>query len=93
MAVAGVAGTTKPVKVKVKAKRGTVTGVIDGGTPVIDCGLQCSASVAPLTSVTLTAVVPEGKSFLGWGGACTGTVLTCTLMPSANTSVTATFSK
>ncbi|MBF0536921.1 MAG: VCBS repeat-containing protein [Nitrospirae bacterium] len=42
-------------------------------------------------SVTLTATVPNGSTFTGWSGGCTGTVLTCTLNVYSVTNITATF--
>jgi uncharacterized repeat protein (TIGR01451 family)/uncharacterized repeat protein (TIGR02543 family) len=43
------------------------------------------------TVVTLTAVPVSGASFLGWGGDCSGTALTCELTMDVDKSVTATF--
>ena len=87
--------TTKPVKVGVRARNtGTITGSINGGTPVLNCGSLCSTSVAPGTSVVLSAIAPAGKAFLGWsGGGCSGTALTCTIAPRAAVSVEALFEK
>jgi hypothetical protein len=45
------------------------------------------------TVVTLTANPVTGARFIGWGGACSGTALTCTVAMSAARSVTATFKK
>jgi uncharacterized repeat protein (TIGR02543 family) len=71
--------------------QGTVTSTPAG----INCpSPTCSAKFAPGTAVSLTAVPPAGKTFVGWSGACSGTAPTCTVtMPSANTSVQASFSK
>lgn len=43
--------------------------------------------------VTLTAIPPAGKTFLGWGGACSGKALTCAIAIGQSTSVQANFSK
>jgi uncharacterized repeat protein (TIGR02543 family) len=43
------------------------------------------------TAVTLTADPADGSVFAGWGGACTGTGLTCTVNMTAARTVTATF--
>src|SRR5690349_10847543 len=57
----------------------------DGGGSVssspagIDCAPACTMSVAPGTSVTLTATPDADSVFSGWsGGGCTGTG-TCTV--------------
>jgi uncharacterized repeat protein (TIGR03803 family) len=56
----------------------------------IDCGRTCTASFAAGTQVTLTATPAIGSSFVGWGGACSGTG-TCTVTMNADQSVSATF--
>ena len=48
-------------------------------------------SFAPGTVVTLTATPGAGQPWIGWGGACAGTSLTCALTMDANKSVTANF--
>jgi hypothetical protein len=50
-----------------------------------------AASYASGTVVTLTATPDAGQPWVGWGGVCTGTSQTCTLMMDANKSVTANF--
>ena len=72
-----------------KINLGTVTSDFAG----IACGGSCSARYAQSTAVTLTATAPAGKSFVGWGGACSGTVPVCSLTIGANASVQAIFSK
>ena len=66
--------------------KGTVTGSAGG----IKCPGVCSASVAPGTSVTLTAT-PTGSVFTGWTGDCTGKQATCVLTANAASAATATF--
>ena len=57
----------------------------------IDCGASCTASFASATSVTLTATPATGQEFSGWGGACSGTAVTCVLQMSDNRTVNAMF--
>jgi hypothetical protein len=58
---------------------------------LIRCGSSCSATVAAGTNVTLTASPSSGTVFGGWGGACNGTQLTCTVNVNEVLNVTATF--
>jgi uncharacterized repeat protein (TIGR02543 family) len=68
---------------------GTVTG---GG---INCGAGGSVCSNPNqavnSSVTLVATPASGATFTGWGGACTGTATTCTVVMSSARSVSAAF--
>ncbi|MEY4563810.1 MAG: hypothetical protein RLZZ618_3087, partial [Pseudomonadota bacterium] len=57
----------------------------------IDCGSDCTESVAPGTRVDLVATPAAGQRFVGWTGACSGTVATCSLTLSANTNAVAQF--
>lgn len=75
----------------------TVTKMGDGSVvserwPVVDCGATCSAPFPRGTVVTLRAVTPSPSSFRGWGGACSGRALTCTVAMDASKTVTARFS-
>ncbi len=71
------------------SKTGTGTGTITGTG--INCGSDCTETLASGTSVTLTATASTGSTFTGWSGAnCTGTG-TCTVTLSANTTVTGNF--
>ncbi|MBY0453849.1 MAG: trypsin-like serine protease [Burkholderiaceae bacterium] len=71
------------------------TGLTFGTTPttptLIDCGSTCSATVDLQTTITLKATATSGSTFVGWGGACTGTASTCTVTMGASKSVTASF--
>jgi uncharacterized repeat protein (TIGR02543 family) len=70
-------------------KAGTGSGTVSGAS--IDCGATCSASFESGTSVALTATPASGSTFVGWGGACTGTSPACTVSMTAARTVTATF--
>ncbi len=69
-----------------KDGRGTVSSTPAG----IACGLDCVEQFLKGTVVNLKAMVTRGVSFLGWGGACTGTG-DCSLLVSTDTTVTASF--
>ena len=70
-----------------RAGNGRVTSTPSG----IDCGTTCSATYDRGTQVTLTATPDAGSSFLGWGGVCSGTGLTCVVSVEADRGVTASF--
>ena len=57
----------------------------------IQCGATCSASFDAGTDVVLQATAAQGQAFQGWGGACSGSVATCTVNMAAARSATATF--
>lgn len=59
---------------------------------VIDCGLNCSTTLASSTIVTLVASPAVGYEFLGWSGATgCGFARSCSLSMSASRTVTAVF--
>jgi hypothetical protein len=72
-----------------RSNSGTVTSDVGG----LNCGSVCSAKFALSSAVSLTATPAPGKTFVSWGGACTGTAPVCSLTINANTSVQANFSK
>ena len=72
-----------------KSNSGTVVSTPTG----INCGNTCTASYAAGNAVTLTATPPPGLAFLGWSGACSGAVPSCTVTMNADTKVQANFSK
>ncbi|MDX6695470.1 MAG: hypothetical protein QOF02_3073 [Blastocatellia bacterium] len=80
-----------PTTLSIKTSgKGTVTGAQVG----IDCGKNCSATVAQGTVVTLTAAPASGYKFLNWtGGGCSGSALTCTLPVTKSAQVQANFGK
>jgi hypothetical protein len=47
-------------------------GFVSSTPSGIGCGDECQASFPAGTQVTLTATPPEGSTFAGWHGACTG---------------------
>jgi Divergent InlB B-repeat domain len=74
-------------------KNGTGSGSVADATSAINCGATCTATLTQGQQVTLSATADPGSVFAGWGGACSGTSITCTLTLSADATVTATFSK
>ena len=67
------------------------TGTVTSAPAGINCPTTCSATFNNGTQVTLTATAGGGSGFSGWGGACSGTGATCTIMLNANQSVSAAF--
>ena len=66
-------------------------GNVNSSDKFISCGSKCSASYNMNSSVTLTASAASGSVFTGWGGACSGTQLTCTVNVNDALNVTASF--
>jgi hypothetical protein len=72
-------------------KAGTGSGTVSSNPTGINCGLDCSETYPPATSVTLTASAAADSTFGGWsGGGCSGTGM-CTVTVTGATLVTATF--
>ncbi len=57
----------------------------------INCGTDCSESIAANTNVTLTATPSNGSYFSNWTGACTGTASTCIVTMNQAKTVSALF--
>jgi hypothetical protein len=76
-----------------RSNPGTVIGTPTGNDRALDCGGACSAKFTQGATVTLTAIPPAGKTFVGWGGACSGTSTSCALTINRDTSVQANFNK
>ncbi len=57
----------------------------------IACGITCTVTLLPNATVTLQASPLPDSTFVGWGGACTGSAVFCTVALSTATNVTATF--
>jgi len=74
-------------------KTGTGGGIVTDAAGSLNCGTTCSIDVLSGQIVTLTAVPNATSTFAGWSGGCTGTAPTCSATVTADTSVTATFSK
>ena len=71
-------------------KAGTGSGTVTSSPAGISCGATCSQNLTFGTMVTLTAAAAPGSTFIGWGGACSGTAA-CSVTVDAAKSVTATF--
>jgi hypothetical protein len=69
---------------------GTGSGTVTSAPAGISCPVDCSQSYPSDTSAVLTAMPGGGSAFSGWSGDCTGSG-TCTVVMSADRSVTATF--
>ena len=70
---------------------GTGSGTVTSNPAGISCAPTCTASFGAATQLALTATPNPGSTFAGWGGACTGTNSTCTVVVNSDLSVTATF--
>ncbi|MBV1911064.1 MAG: hypothetical protein KUG78_17325 [Kangiellaceae bacterium] len=68
----------------------TGSGIVTSSPSGISCGADCTEDYDSASSVNLTATADSGHSFVGWGGACTGTG-SCSISMSADRSVTAEF--
>lgn len=90
----GITGTaaitvvSKPVLTVVKGGGGG--GRVTSNPAGVDCGAACGFAFAPGAAVALSAVADAGSTFVGWGGACSGSGA-CALTLNADTQVTATF--
>lgn len=66
-------------------------GSVNSADRLIKCGALCQAGYNRSAQVALTASPSSGNVFVGWGGACTGSTLTCVVGIQDATNVTATF--
>lgn len=69
---------------------GTGAGTVSSSPGGLGCAATCSASFADGTNVTLTAT-PNGSTFAGWTGCDNANGQTCTVLLTADRSVTVTF--
>ena len=83
-------GTTYQLNVSPAPANGTVTG---GGINCGTGGAACQTAVASGTSVTLTATPAAGYAFTSWGGNCSGTSTTTTVLMNAAKTCSATFTQ
>lgn len=72
---------------------GTGTGTITSDPAGITCGAVCQGTFPVGTTVTLTAAAGASSTFSGWGGACAGTLDTCSITLVENTAVNAGFAQ
>jgi hypothetical protein len=82
-----------PLSVQRKGS-GAQNGVVTSSPTGISCGLShpdCTTSYPVFTTVTMTASTISGATFAGWGGACSGSNPTCTLLLTSATNVIANF--
>ena len=66
-------------------------GAVTSAPAGISCPADCTESVSGGSTISLAAVPADGATFVGWGGACTGTE-ECELVASDDATVTASFS-
>ena len=71
---------------------GNGNGTVTSNPAGINCTSGCDARFSPGTVVTLTATSATGTTFVGWGGACSGTG-SCSVTMSGDQTVTATFTE
>lgn len=73
-------------------RTGRGAGTVTSDVPGIACGADCAEDYPHGTRVTLTATLDSRVTvFGGWGGACSGTALSCTVAMTDARSVTARF--
>ena len=87
-AIDGNPATTARVTV---IRGGAAAGTITSDPAGIDCGAACVGDFTVGTLVTLTATPAVGAVFAGWGGACSGSLPTCSLVVTAAVAVNADF--
>jgi probable HAF family extracellular repeat protein len=79
-----------PTLTTIKSGTGSGTVSVDSGS-LIWTGNVGVANYPVNASVNVSAFADPNSTFIGWAGACSGTVIPCLLQMSANQSVTATF--
>ena len=71
-------------------KTGTGTGFVSSNPAGISCGIQCVGQFLKSALVSLVQIANRGSRFVGWSGACLGS-LDCSVTMEASKSVTAEF--
>jgi Calx-beta domain/Divergent InlB B-repeat domain len=66
-------------------------GAVTSNPPGINCPAECSEQFDSDSRVFFSAHPAAGESFLGWGGACSGTATTCTVVADVEKNVAAKF--
>jgi len=74
------------------AKSGSGSGNVSSPAGGIACGDKCSNRYSPAVPVVLNARGESGL-FMGWGGACSGTQTTCTVVMDGSKTVSARFER
>lgn len=69
----------------------TGNGTVTSSPPGINCPTECADQFDSGSRVVLTAHPGAGESFLGWGGACSGSAQTCTVVMDVEKNVAAKF--
>ncbi len=69
----------------------TGSGSVTSSPAGIDCGSDCSETLAAGSNLTLSATPANGFTFSGWSRDCNGSTTSCALTLDANRAVTATF--
>lgn len=83
-------GSTTTQKFQLSVTK-TGAGSVYSSPGGLSCGMDCTYDFNAGATVTLTAQKDTNATFTGWGGACSGTAITCDVVMSAAKSVTATF--
>jgi hypothetical protein len=72
-------------------KSGTGSGNVTSDPAGISCGTDCTQNYTSGQSISLTATAAAGSQFGGWGGACSSTNVTTSVILDADKTCTATF--
>ncbi len=73
------------------SRTGAGGGAVASSPGGINCGIDCTETYARGATVTLTATPAPGSAFGGWSGACAGQANPCTVLMTADRSVSAAF--
>jgi hypothetical protein len=66
-------------------------GTVTSNPPGIDCPAECADQFDSGSRVVLTAYPAAGETFLGWGGACSGSAKTCVTVADVEKNLAAKF--